>query len=91
MYIKPNKNYQVGYYPYTKEMMKQVAWCLRNDISVSLRYGGKPKEFYVEIKIKDRIYADPKGRRYPGMEALEKMYEYYAYYYNKYNENKENE
>ena len=85
IFIKPDKKYQVGYLPYTPEMMKLVAWCLDNKIEVSLRYSGSPKEFCVEVKIKGTLYKDPKNRKYTDKEALKQMYEYYKYYYEKYN------
>jgi len=85
MFIKPHKNYQPGYLPYSAKMIKHAGWCLSNKIAVSLRYAGTPREFYVEISIKGAIHKDPKGRKYRGEDALKKMYEYYEYYYTKYN------
>tara|TARA_R110000765_G_scaffold26604_1_gene64870 strand:+ start:40 stop:297 length:258 start_codon:yes stop_codon:yes gene_type:complete len=84
MFIKPNKNYQPGFLPYSNLMLKHAGWCLANKIEVSLRFA-MPGEFYVEISIKGRVHKDPNGRCYSGKDALIKMYEYYQYYYDKYN------
>ena len=88
MFIRPHKNYQPGYLPYSNEMLKHAGWCITNKIHISLRYAGTPQMFLVEISIKGRLHKDPKYRSYEGKEALAKMYEYYEYYYNKYNKNK---
>ena len=85
MFIKPHKNYQPGFLPYTNKMMKHAGWCITNKIFVSLSYAGTPKMFNVEIKVNGNTHKDPKFRSYEGIDAVKKMYEYYEYYYNKYN------
>ena len=71
------------YYPYTKEDMKRVGWCMNKDINVAVTPDGN-NNWKVEIKLNNSQYKrDPKS--YSHEEAMKKMYEYYKYYYDKYN------
>ena len=70
------------YYPYTKEDLKRVQWCLDKNINVAVIPSGT--KWIVEIRMnKGDWKQDPKIYEY--QEAMKKMYEYYKYYYDKYN------
>ena len=75
------------YYPYTKEDMKRVGWCLNKGIGVAVtpdRESGATDAWKVEIRLNGGDYKrDPKS--YTHEEAMGKLYEYYKYYYDKYN------
>ena len=64
------------YYPYTREDMKRVNWCLEKNIEVAVS-PGNPK-WKVEIRMNKGDW-----KRDPGVyehdEAMEKLYEYYKY------------
>ena len=70
------------YYPYTREDMKRVNWCLEKNIEVAVSPGNS--KWKVEIRMNKGDW-----KRDPGVyehdEAMEKLYEYYKYYYDKYN------
>ena len=74
-----------GYHSYTKEDMKRVGWCMKNNIKICVapHWTGTSEEWRVEIYINDNMHKDPKI--YTAEEAHEKMYNYYKYYYEKYN------
>ena len=69
------------YYPYTKEDMKRVSWCMDRNIHIAVSPG--ENKWKVEIRMNKGDW-----RRDPGVyeheEAMEKMYKYYKYYYDKY-------
>ena len=70
------------YYPYTKEDIKRIQWCLNKNIGVAVSPSGT--NWKVEIRMnKGNWKRDPKDYEYK--EAMKKMYEYYKYYYDKYN------
>ena len=70
------------YYPYTREDMKRVNWCLEKNIEVAVSPGNA--KWKVEIRMnKGDWKRDPGVYEYE--EAMEKLYEYYKYYYDKYN------
>ena len=70
------------YYPYTREDMKRVGWCLNKNIHVAVSPG--ETKWKVEIRINKGNWNKDPGI-YEHSEAMEKMYEYYKYYYDKYN------
>tara|TARA_Y100000593_G_C4032160_1_gene200992 strand:- start:100 stop:363 length:264 start_codon:yes stop_codon:yes gene_type:complete len=76
---------RAGYHPYTKENMKHVGWCIKNNIKICVapHWTGTSEQWRVEIYINDNMHKDPKI--YTAEEAHEKMYNYYKYYYEKYN------
>ena len=79
---KTKKKKQVSFYPWTKEDMKRVQWCLNKNINVATSPSGT--NWKVEIRMnKGNWKRDPKDYEYE--EAMKKMYEYYKYYYDKYN------
>ena len=81
---KPKSNKKKGnslYYPYTREDMKRVNWCLNKEIKIAVIPNGM--DWQVEININKNIHLDSKI--YKAKEAYEKMYEYYKYYYDKHN------
>ena len=72
-------------YPYTKENMKHVGWCIKNKIEIAVTpdYEGPSENWKVEIRLNRGKYKrDPKSYTYD--EAMAKLYNYYEYYYNKY-------
>ena len=75
------------YYPYTKEDMKRVGWCINKGIKIAVtpdREAFGTDNWKVEIKFNKGIYKrDPKT--YSHENAMKKLYEYYKYYYDKYN------
>ena len=82
---KAKKKKQSLYYPWTKEDMKRIQWCLDKNIGVAVSPSGT--NWKVEIRMnKGDWKRDPKD--YQHEEAMEKMYKYYKYYYDKYHENK---
>ena len=70
------------YYPYTKEDMKRVGWCLNKNIHVAVSPG--ETNWKVEIRMNKGNWNKDPGV-YEHSEAMEKMYEYYKYYYDKHN------
>ena len=79
---KSKKRKESLYYPWTKEDMRRVQWCLDKNINVAVIPSGT--KWIVEIRMnKGDWKQDPKDYEY--QEAMEKMYEYYKYYYDKYN------
>ena len=83
-YKPKTKKKKVGslYYPYTKEDMKRVGWCLNKNIEVAVSPG--ESKWKVEIRMnKGDWKRDP--NIYEHEEAMKKLYEYYKYYYDKYN------
>tara|TARA_R100001594_G_C3853361_1_gene219022 strand:- start:4 stop:273 length:270 start_codon:yes stop_codon:yes gene_type:complete len=80
--LKKKKQKENLYYPYTKEDMKRVQWCLNRDIGVAVSPDGN--QWKVEIRLnKGDWKRDP--NEYTREDAMKKMYEYYKYYYDKYN------
>ena len=75
------------YYPYTKEDMKRVGWCMSKDIAIAVTPDNESMSvdnWKIEIKLNGGKYKrDPESYSYK--EAMKKMYEYYKYYYDKYN------
>ncbi len=72
-------------YPYSKQDMKHVGWCMKNNIEIAVGpdYDGSSDSWQVEIRLnKGKYKRDPKSYTYD--EAMAKLYEYYKYYYNKY-------
>tara|TARA_Y100001963_G_C6547514_1_gene338343 strand:- start:230 stop:520 length:291 start_codon:yes stop_codon:yes gene_type:complete len=85
---KTKKKTSSLYYPWTKEDMKIVQWCLNKNIGVAVSPSGT--NWKVEIRMnKGDWKRDPK--EYEHGDAMKKMYEYYKYYYNKYNVNTNND
>ena len=81
---KVKKKTKSLYYPYTKEDMKRVGWCLNNNIEVATSPDGGSDVWKVEIRLNKGDYKrDPKSYTYE--EAMKKLYEYYKYYYDKHN------
>ena len=79
---KNKKKKQFSFYPWTKEDMKRVQWCLNKNINVAVSPSGT--NWKVEIRMnKGDWKRDPKDYEYE--KAMKKMYEYYKYYYDKYN------
>ena len=79
---KTKKKKQFSFYPWTKEDMKRVQWCLNKNINVAVSPSGT--NWKVEIRMnKSDWKRDPKDYEYE--KAMKKMYEYYKYYYDKYN------
>ena len=80
---KTKKKKETSFYPWTKEDMKRVQWCLDRNIGVAVSpISGS--NYKVEIRMnKGDWKRDPKDYGYE--EAMKKMYEYYKYYYDKYN------
>ena len=78
---KAAKGRNPGKHPYTPDNMKQVSWCMNNNIKIAVI--PSETEWQVEINMNNKIHLDPKI--YSGKEATEKMYEYYKYYYDKHN------
>ena len=70
------------YYPYTKEDVKRVQWCLDKNIGVAVSPSGT--NWKVEIRMNKGNWKQDPGA-YEHEEAMKKMYEYYKYYYDKYN------
>lgn len=70
------------YYPYTREDMKRVNWCLEKNIEVAVSPGHP--NWKVEIRMNKGDWKRDPGV-YEHEEAMEKLYEYYKYYYDKYN------
>ena len=70
------------YYPYTKEDMKIVGWCLNEKIEIAVSPG--ETNWKVEIRMNKGSWNKDPGI-YEHGEAMKKMYEYYKYYYDKYN------
>jgi len=66
---------------YTNKEMKMVGWCMNKGIFVSITAGKGIDDWFIDIKINNKIHQDP--NIYKGEEALNKMYEYYKYYYDK--------
>ena len=86
---KPKAKKKKGnlYYPYTKEDIKKVSWCMNKNIHIAVSPRGT--KWKVEIRMnKGEWNSDPGIYEHP--EAMKKMYEYYEYYYNKYNINTNN-
>ena len=80
---KTKKKKENLYYPWTKEDMKRIQWCLNKNIGVAVSPSSS-NDWKVEIRInKGSWKRDPKDYEYK--EAMKKMYEYYKYYYDKYN------
>ena len=80
---KTKKNTKSLYYPYTKEDMKRVGWCLSKNIGVAVS-PTTGSNYKVEIRMNGGDWKrDP--NEYEHEEAMKKMYEYYKYYYDKYN------
>ena len=79
---KTKKKKQFSFYPWTKEDMKRVQWCLNKNINIAVSPSGT--NWKVEIRMnKGDWKRDPKDYEYE--EAMKKMYEYYKYYYDKHN------
>ena len=78
---KSKKRKESLYYPWTKEDMKRVQWCLDRKIKIAVVPKGT--KWQVELNINDKIHLNPEI--YEADEAYEKLYEYYKYYYDKYN------
>tara|TARA_R100000152_G_C6744711_1_gene168401 strand:+ start:260 stop:529 length:270 start_codon:yes stop_codon:yes gene_type:complete len=79
---KKKKKLDIYAYPYTKDDMKRVSWCIDRNIEIAVI----PSDNYwiVEIRMnKGKWKQDPKQYEYG--EAMKKLYEYYKYYYDKYN------
>ena len=70
------------YYPYTREDMKRVNWCLEKNIEVAVSPGHP--NWKVEIRMNKGDWKRDPGV-YEHEEAMEKLYKYYKYYYDKYN------
>ena len=70
------------YYPYTKEDMKRVSWCMDRNIHIAVSPG--ENKWKVEIRMNKGDWKQDPGV-YEHEEAMKKMYEYYKYYYDKYN------
>ena len=74
------------YYPYTKDDMKRVSWCLNNNIEIAVTPNKEDSsdKWKVEIRMNKGEWNKDPGV-YEHDEAMEKMYEYYKYYYDKHN------
>ena len=70
------------YYPYTKEDMKRVGWCLNKNIHVACVPNGN--SWQVQIRLNKGNWI-PDHNDYTHEEAMKKLYEYYKYYYDKHN------
>ena len=79
---KKTKGRSPGSYPYEREDLKRVDWCLSNNISIAVTPGEYNDDWLLELRINGKTHIDPKV--YTGEEAIKKMYEYYKYYYDKY-------
>ena len=80
---KPKKKKKTTglYYPYTKEDIKRVDWCLSRNIAIAV-VPLSSSTWKVEIRLnKGEWKRDPNEYEYE--EAMKKMYEYYKYYYDK--------
>lgn len=72
---------------YLKEDFEAVEWCLKNKITMCVVPGylcDRAGDFYVEIKIKDKIVYSPP---YDKENVCLKQKEFYHYYKNKYENN----
>ena len=72
-------------YPYTKEDMKRVQWCIDHGVEIATTpdISNGTSAWKVEIRLNKGDYKrDPKVYDYDG--AMKKLYEYYKYYYDKY-------
>ena len=70
------------YYPYTKEDIKRVSWCMNKNIHVAVT--GSSNNWKVEIRLNKGNWNKDPGV-YEHEKAMKKMYEYYKYYYDKHN------
>ena len=70
------------YYPYTREDIKRVGWCLNKNIEIAVIPG--ETKWKVEIRMNKGDWKRDPGI-YEHEEAMKKLYEYYKYYYDKYN------
>ena len=70
------------YYPYTREDMKRVSWCLNKNIHIAVSPG--ETNWKVEIRMNKGQWNKDPGV-YEHSEAMKKMYQYYKYCYDKYN------
>jgi len=69
--------------PFSEIEMKAAAWCLNNDIGISiLSVGRNSTKYYVDINLKGNRHHTKDIYDY--YEGQRKVYEYYLYYYNKY-------
>ena len=86
MAYSKRKPFKPGWIEWTKDDLKVIGWCLRNQIGMcvvpatSFRNG--TGDYCVEIIIKGKSSLSP---NYQSTEVLEKQKEYYYYYCNKYN------
>tara|TARA_R110001592_G_scaffold2487_5_gene14624 strand:- start:1183 stop:1443 length:261 start_codon:yes stop_codon:yes gene_type:complete len=81
-YKKSGKGKSPGIYPWAKQDMVNIAWCMKKGIKIAVQ----PKngdEWEIEITIGKSVNLDPKS--YSDKEALKQMYKYYKYYYDKHN------
>ena len=69
---KSKKKKQVSFYPWTKEDMKRVQWCLDRKIKIAVVPKGT--KWQVELNINDKIHLNPEI--YEANEAYEKLYKY---------------
>ena len=73
--------------PYLKKDYEAVAWCHKNRITMHTVPGymvDRSGDYYVEIKIKDKVFYSPP---YTKDEVGIKQKEFYHYYKNKYENN----
>jgi hypothetical protein len=73
--------------PYLKKDYEAVAWCHKNRITMHVVPGymvDRSGDYYVEIKIKDKVFYSPP---YTKDDVSLKQKEFYHYYKNKYENN----
>jgi hypothetical protein len=80
---KPKKKSKSLFFPYTREDMKRVQWCLDKNIHISCSPINSSL-WKIEIRLNKGDWKRNPGAYEPDVAHI-KMYEYYKYYYDKYN------